>query len=290
MARLFVENLSVIDFSYLDRERGVVGESWIVDIELVGSLDDQGMVFDFGKIKKQIKQFIDTEVDHRLLVPIASSRCSSRLNNDELFIEFPLVAGGMIFHQSPRDSVLLVDAEVIKAKTIINDLQTRIKTILPNNVSEVLINLRNEVINGAYYHYTHGLQKHLGQCQRIAHGHRSQIEVKIDGERNQQIEAQWADRLKDSYIATECHIIEEFELNGIAHTRLAYMAQQGYFAISLPSTQVFIMPMESTVENLANYLADIISKENKAKVLVKAYEGFGKGAFGEATWFKNKTN
>ena len=280
MARLFVENLSVIDFSYLDSERGIVGESWIVDIELLGSLDDQGMVFDFGSVKKQIKQFIDTEVDHRLLVPIAASRCSTRLHNDELFIEFPLTAGGVISHQSPQDAVLLVDDEVIKARSIVDDLQTRIKTILPNNVTEVVINLRNEEINGAYYHYTHGLQKHLGQCQRIAHGHRSQIEVHIDGKRNQAIETQWASRLQDGYIATEDHIIETFELNGITHTKLAYTAQQGYFSISLPSARVFIMPTETTVENIAVYLADTISRENKIKVLVKAYEGVGKGAYG----------
>ena len=157
MARLFVENLSVIDFSFLDSERGVVGESWIVDIELVGSLDEQGMVFDFGEIKKQIKQFIDAEVDHRLLVPVASSGCSTRLQNDELFIEFPLVAGGIISHQSPPDAVLLVDAQEIKANSIASDLQARIKTILPDNVTEVLVNLRNELIDGAYYHYTHSL-------------------------------------------------------------------------------------------------------------------------------------
>ena len=282
MARLFVDNLTVMDFSFLDRNRGVVGESWIVDIELSGGLDEQGMVFDFGKIKKQIKQFIDTEVDHRLLVPVASTGCKTTLYDGQLSIEFPLEAGGIITHQSPQDAVFLVDAEVIETHVIINDLQEKLKAILPDNVTGIRINLRNEVIDGAYYHYSHGLQKHLGQCQRIAHGHRSRLEVQIDGERNSGIEKEWADRLRDIYIATECHIIEEFELNGITHTRMAYTAQQGDFAITLPTAQIFTITVESTVENLATCLAAAIAKENRVQVLVKAYEGLDKGAFGEA--------
>ena len=284
MARLFVDNLTVIDFSYLDATRGVVGESWIVDIELIGGLDDQGMVFDFGHVKKQIKQFIDNEIDHRLLVPTLSSGYHSNFENNILHIEFPLIAEGLISHQSPKDAVLLIDSPVIDANSIAVDLQHRIKALLPDNVTEVLINLRNEQIDGAYYHYTHGLQKHLGQCQRIAHGHRSRIEIEIDGARSAQLESYWANRLKDSYIATEDHIIDQLQLNGIAHTRMAYSAQQGDFAITLPSDKVFIMPVESTVENIAKYLADTISKENKLNITVKAYEGLDKGAFGEATY------
>ena len=284
MARLFVDNLTVIDFSYLDATRGVVGESWIVDIELIGGLDDQGMVFDFGHVKKQIKQFIDNEIDHRLLVPTLSSGYHSNFENNILHIEFPLIAEGLISHQSPKDAVLLIDSPVIDANSIAIDLQHRIKALLPDNVTEVLINLRNEQIDGAYYHYTHGLQKHLGQCQRIAHGHRSRIEIEINGARSAQLESYWANRLKDSYIATEDHIIDQLQLNGIAHTRMAYSAQQGDFAITLPSDKVFIMPVESTVENIAKYLADTISKENKMNITVKAYEGLDKGAFGEATY------
>ena len=69
MATLFVENLTVVDFSYLHAKRGMVGESWIVDLELSGDLDAQGMVFDFGHIKKALKQAVDERVDHRLLLP-----------------------------------------------------------------------------------------------------------------------------------------------------------------------------------------------------------------------------
>ncbi len=280
MARLFVDNLTVMDFSYLDQERGVVGESWIVDIELVGELDEQGMVFDFGHVKKQIKQFIDAQADHCLLVPAAAPGCNTRVAGEDLFVEFPLRSGAVIRHQSPRDAVLLLAAEHIDAAQIAADLQVQLKSILPDNVQEVLVQLRAEVIDGAYYHYSHGLQKHQGQCQRIAHGHRSRLEISIDGQRRNALEEHWATRLADSYIATAAHIVGEFEHNGIEHLELAYTAAQGDFAISLPRDQVFVMPPVSTVENIAMHLAECVAADVPGAVVVKAFEGVGKGAFG----------
>ncbi|MEL7044817.1 MAG: 6-carboxytetrahydropterin synthase [Pseudomonadota bacterium] len=280
MAKLFVDNLTVMDFSFLDRERGVVGESWIVDIELTGELDEQGMVFDFGHVKKQIKQFIDAQADHRLLVPVASLGCITHVSADELAIEFPLNSGAVVKHSSPRDAVLLLTADTVDAAQIAADLQTQLISLLPENVQDVVIKLRPEAIQGAYFHYTHGLQKHQGQCQRIAHGHRSRLEIAVDGERSADLEARWAGRLADSYIATDSHIVDEFVLNGIEHLQLTYTAAQGNFAISLPKEQVFVMPLVSTVENIAMHLAKRVAGDATGNVAVKAFEGVGKGAYG----------
>ena len=52
---LFVRDLTVIDFSYLCEMRGMLGESYIVDVELHGDLDDVSMVLDFSNVKKVIK-------------------------------------------------------------------------------------------------------------------------------------------------------------------------------------------------------------------------------------------
>ena len=66
---LFVNSLTVIDFSYLCNKRGAVGESWIVDLTLHGKLNEESMVLDFGLVKKQIKGIADgtVEVDGRVI-------------------------------------------------------------------------------------------------------------------------------------------------------------------------------------------------------------------------------
>src|SRR5690554_6386838 len=69
MNHLFVDNITVIDFAYLDPARGLVGESWIPDVVLGGELDDQGTEFDISLVKLAIKRVIDERGDHRLVIP-----------------------------------------------------------------------------------------------------------------------------------------------------------------------------------------------------------------------------
>ncbi|HDU6041721.1 TPA: 6-carboxytetrahydropterin synthase, partial [Klebsiella pneumoniae subsp. pneumoniae] len=67
--KLFINDLTVMDFSFLDAESGLIGDSLIVDIILEGDLNAESMVMDFSHAKKSIKHEIDKLADHVLIVP-----------------------------------------------------------------------------------------------------------------------------------------------------------------------------------------------------------------------------
>ena len=100
MNHLFVDNLTVIDFAYLDPARGLVGESWIADVVLGGELDEQGMVFDFSNVKRTIKRVIDERVDHRLVIPRGDEGLQWNEDAPNTFRR-ALTGGGHIEHSSP---------------------------------------------------------------------------------------------------------------------------------------------------------------------------------------------
>ena len=281
MPALFVKHLTVMDFSYVDAARGILGESWIVDVVLQGDLDHQGMVFDFGHVKKQIKHAIDELYDHRLLVPKGLKQLHSSIDDKGLSIDWLDNQGGHFKHLSPPSGAELLPCDKDSTDSISRLMESKLKQLLPSNVNDIQITLRPEEISGAYYHYSHGLKKHDGNCQRIAHGHRSRIEILINGERDTAIETSWAERWKDIYIGTKEDVCNTNTIEG--HTQFSYDAPQGRFELTLPSRCCYIINTDSTVEYLADHIAKTIKTQNPdADVQVFAYEGVLKGAIGVA--------
>lgn len=281
MNRLFVENLTVIDFAFLHPRRGLVGESWIVDVELAGELDEQGMVFDFSSVKKLIKQVIDETVDHCLAYP-ADSPNLHVADAAQLTLHWQLDDGSRIEHYSPRTSVCPVPGTAINSDTLGPVLIAAIKAVLPGNVEDVTLTLRPEAIEGAFYHYVHGLKKHLGNCQRIAHGHRSRLKVLRDGARDTQLESAWASHWQDIYIGTHEDICERFLENDIPYLRFRYQANQGDFELLIPEKRAYLISTDSTVEWLADHMATEIKQVHpRCRVRIQAFEGVGKGAIAE---------
>lgn len=278
MPQLFVDHLTVIDCSVLDAKRGLIGASWIVDIELFGDLDQQSMVFDFGHVKKDIKRLIDEHVDHKLVVPEHFSGTKIQLDEDQMVIEFTDSSGRLIRHKSPQDAVCLVPTEQISMDSVIDYLQALISAALPSNVSDLKIRLHQEDDYAFYYCYSHGLKKHDGNCQRIAHGHRSRIQIWENNERSRTWEQRWSDQWRDIYIGTQEDVVEQTE----ARTHFAYRAPQGKFELELDNSQVYLIDADSTVECIAEHICTTIKQSHPQSIIrVKAFEGVRKGAIAE---------
>ncbi len=282
MNKLFVDNLTVIDFSYLHTERGILGESWIVDIELQGELDEQGMLFDFGDVKKKIKSIIDTEVDHKFVIPASHSRVSVIEKSSRIEVTYQAENAEQIIHVSPSEALTKINDSTISKENISTYLCDIILKQLPSNVTGISINLREELIVGKHYQYSHGLKKHIGNCQRIAHGHRSTIEIYKDNLRSESLESQWAAAFNDIYIGTEEDKSDQVEINGVPHIKFSYIANQGHFDLTLPARQVYLINTDSTVEWIATHIANKLKQQTpNSHFRVKAFEGVGKGAITE---------
>lgn len=278
MTTLFVEQLTVIDCAYLDVARGLVGESWIVDVELEGALDEQSMVLDFGEVKRRLKRAVDTHADHRLLVPGRAPEAQRIEDGDAAHLLFRSDIGA-IEHRSPAAAVLRIDTDEITTEAVATDLLPRLRAVLPPSVGGVRVGLRSERIDGAYYHYVHGLKKHDGACQRIAHGHRSRIEIRVDGRRDTALEHRVASRWLDIYLGTRADIVA----HGSGRVRFAYTAREGHYQLAMPETHVDLLDDDSTVECIAGHLARGLAPQHPGReIQVRAYEGVMKGAVATA--------
>lgn len=272
---LFVDNLINIDFSFLDTERGLVGETWLASVELEGSLDEQGMVCDFGIVKKTIREWLDTQIDHRLLVPSLSPALKSNAfiqSGQHLLWQ---CRDGELELRSPELALTFVPTENITVEDVANWCISQLMPLFPKSVIRLKLEFLTEKIDGPFYHYSHGLKKHAGNCQRIAHGHRSKIEIWINDTLALEEMQLWAQRWHDIYIGSE-EDIEERNADNITFT---YRARQGCFQLRLPQTHVYLLPTDSTVELIAAHIAEQLkAKYPHDNIRVKAYEGLAKGA------------
>ncbi len=279
MTTLFVNRLTTIDVSCLVAERGLVGESWLVDVELEGELDQQGMVLDFGEVKRWVKQTIDRYFDHKLLLPtrdpglhIASDEAGAR-------VTFRLASGLTIGHRSPQEAIATVDTDKIDATTLGKAITTLLQQEMAANISSLQITLSHETTPYSPFHYSHGLKQHSGNCQRIAHGHRSSIEIEQDGQRNSAMETIWAERWRDIYIGSTADLLGRFEQDGVSYCRFGYSSDEGRFELELPEQHCYLIEGDSTVETLAGHVTDSLRQEHQlSSFQVRIFEGVGKGA------------
>lgn len=282
--QLFVDNLTNVDFSFLDPQRGLLGETWLANVTLHGELDEQGMICDFGTVKKVLRHWLDTELDHRLAVPIHSPNISIQDDGDFLDIHWQFGNEGEFLQtRSPREAIALVEASVLTSETVAAWCISQLKKLFPETVATLELNFSCEFIDGAFYHYSHGLKKHLGNCQRIAHGHRSRIDIWENEEKSPFLEVHWAELWRDIYIGTHQDITNSPVHDQHAYYQFAYESQQGKFQLTIPQRCCYILDTDTTVELLASHIAHTIKIEHPhSNIRVKAFEGINKGSISQA--------
>ena len=168
---------------------------------------------------------------------------------------------------------------------------------MPSTIDSLKIELvpEKQPKSKKFFHYTHGLKEHYGNCQRLFHGHRNTVDVKINGESSPEHEVFLAQELFKSNIhfckwenvANQEDIIKacgEKKPQGryleLPPVKIEYQASQGFFRAELPGRTLYFLQEESTVENLSMHFARLIKKKVKETdiVAVRAYEGIAKGA------------
>ena len=169
----------------------------------------------------------------------------------------------------------------------------QLRTILPNTIQSIELNFTTENTPGHYYHYSHGLRKHNGNCQRIAHGHRSTLEIYIDHERKDTLEQLSGLNAGETsifkYLAQQKKtLLTLFTINANPITTLNILTQQHHtlflseFELKIPVDRCELLQKESTVEHIADYiflkLQQIKQQFPKRSLCVKAFEGYKKGA------------
>lgn len=282
MNRLFVRQLTNLDFTYLHAERGLVGETWIVDLELAGELDDQGMVFDFGLIKRHIRDAVESTLDHRLVVP--EELPGLEWATHDRYVSLSVAPRDTLIARLtlPEPAVVLVPGHTVDPDTLADWIAGKVAHALPDNARQLRLRLYPETIQGASYHYTHGLKKHQGPCQRIAHGHRSRIEIEVNGQRSQHLEYQWARRWRDIYLVSREDIHTETVINDERCLDIRYEAQEGEYRLLLPAKRAYVMETDTTVEHIADHIADVLARQHPdSHIRVRAFEGLNKGAIAE---------
>ncbi|WP_304525481.1 6-carboxytetrahydropterin synthase [Halomonas sp. I5-271120] len=276
---LFVNGLTHLDASLWCPTRGLIGVSWQVNAELDGELGEDGMLFDFGHVKPWIKSRLDDGADHTLIVPTEAPGVTVSECLEGLAIRTTTPYAMEV--RGPHQAFTLVPWAEITPTGLAERFSEEMLQDPPPRVSAIRLTFEDEALSGAAYTYSHGLRRHAGNCQRIAHGHRSPLHIWQTGERAPALEAEWASRMADRYLVDESDVEDKDVAQGELTTR--YRAPQGDFLLRLPRERCLILPTATTIEQIAAWLAGEIAAETGQVTRVQAFEGIGKGAIAERT-------
>ncbi len=298
--RLFINDVDKIDCAIFDPSVGVVGQSWMVDITVSGKLDANGFVYDFSHLKKLVKQVLKSSLDHTLIIPVQSKlvhyQDTDRGDLWRLQAKSRLTGVNSEWtYLCPKGAVYPIRAVQVTREIVEQECSRLVRHRLPEDVVAVEIHLRKEDVQSgqAFFRYSHGISGHDGLCQRLFHGHRSQIEVYVADERRHDLEQWLAHEVLGSvvHIASLPQIVNP-DPSLRAGTRpemttpltISYRGSMGLFEATVPANRVFLVEDGTSIESISQELVRLIASEGVeigAPIKVKCFEGVGKGAIAE---------
>jgi 6-pyruvoyl-tetrahydropterin synthase len=292
---LFVKDVDRLDCAVFDPSLGVVGQSWYVDIEVTGQLDENGFVYDFSHLKKLVKLVLKQSLDHALLIPIQSTHV--RYQESESGEIWYLKAKGRLtgansewVYACPKGAVYPIRSVKVTESLIEAECTRLIRHRLNSGIQKVAVKFRPEIgeATDSFFRYTHGISGHQGLCQRLFHGHRSRVEVFVGGERRRDIEQYIAHDLFNSivHIASKTQLVDapkHYVLSGPEDEtiNLAFEGTLGSYEASIPKNRIYWVEDHTSIECISQALAAHIAERlnHSCEVKVFCFEGIDKGAF-----------
>lgn len=292
---IFLNEITRIDCAVFDPSKGILGQSWKVDLTITGPLAENGFVLDFGNLKKMVRQVLKSSVDHALIIPINSQNVQFRGANGGECWNMKSKAAKQE-HQwnyiGPTGAVFPSRSVVVSRQVLEQEISKSLRHRLPSEITNIVVQIRDEELEAteATFRYTHGISGHEGMCQRLMHGHRCRIQVYIGEERRPDLEHYVARDI----MGTNIHFTtpSQFRKGEIPvgskgkpgdYITIGYNASQGEFEATLPAERVFVIERETSIECITREIANLIKREENTseKVKVICYEGIDKGAVAE---------
>ena len=271
---MFIKNIDQLDCAIWSPDQGIVGRSWAVDIFLDGVLDSNGFVYDFSLLKKLAKKILKGTMDHALIIPKDHPAIEMSFPGQDIEIDL-----GEWQYRGPKESVYLLQVPAVHKEGIARALETHINEALPDSVSGVRIELREEVVNeGTFFQYTHGITGHDGMCQRPFHGHRSIVKIHDNGQRDLNLEQYLCHEILKGSI----HIISESQISKRTDEwiEFSYQASLGQYSGKVPADRARVIDGHTSIESITQFLYQILERKtsSSSSLSLECYEGIGKGS------------
>jgi hypothetical protein len=108
-----------------------------------------------------------------------------------------------------------------------------------------------------------------------------------DGISMPRLQKEWSQKWEDIYLATSEDQIDATDLKHVSakpdDVCFAYTSAQGYFEMAISESRCDILPVDTTVECIAEHVAGQVKAQYPDKdVKITAYEGVGKGSISYA--------